>query len=86
MQAFSEAWYHLYYKTCRDAMREHAPNTLYLGSRINHTKNKTVLSICAEYADVVSINFYDYTPDVFDPPEGFNAPVLIGEFHFALWV
>jgi hypothetical protein len=80
--AFSEAWYHKYFKTCRDAMRKHAPNKLYLGSRINHTKNKTVLSICAEYADVVSINFYDYTPDVFKAPEGFNAPVMIGEFHF----
>jgi len=82
MLAFSEAWYHMYFKTCRDAMREYAPNKLYLGSRINHTKNKTALSICAEYADVVSINLYDYTPEVFDPPEGFNAPVLIGEFHF----
>lgn len=82
MLAFSEAWYHEYFKTCRDAMRKYAPNKLYLGSRINHTKNKTALSICAEYADVVSINFYDYTPDVFKAPEGFNAPVLIGEFHF----
>ncbi len=82
MLEFSEAWYHEYYKTCRDAMRKHAPDKLYLGSRINHTKNKTVLSICAEYADVVSINLYDYTPDVFSAPEGFDAPVMIGEFHF----
>jgi hypothetical protein len=82
LMEFSEAWYHLYFKTCRAAMRAAAPDKLYLGSRINHTKNKTALSICAEYADVVSINFYDYTPDVFDPPEGFNAPVVIGEFHF----
>ena len=81
MLEFSQAWYHAYYKTCRDAMREHAPNKLYLGSRINHTKNKTVLSVCAEYADVVSINYYDYTPDTFVPPKGFNAPVMIGEFH-----
>ncbi|VGO19763.1 beta-galactosidase [Pontiella sulfatireligans] len=82
MLEFSEAWYHLYFNACRDAMREHAPNKLYLGSRINHTKNKTALSICAEYADVVSINFYDYTPQVFQAPEGFNAPIMIGEFHF----
>jgi hypothetical protein len=82
MLEFSEAWYHTYFKTCRDAMRAGAPDKLYLGSRINHWKNKTVLNICAEYADVVSINLYDYTPDVFQAPEGFNAPVMIGEFHF----
>jgi hypothetical protein len=79
---FSEAWFHEYFKTCRDAMREHAPDKLYLGSRINHWKNEPAVSICAEYADVVSINLYDYTPDVFRAPEGFDAPVMIGEFHF----
>ena len=31
---------------------------------------------------MVSINLYDYTPDVFQAPEGFDAPVMIGEFHF----
>ncbi len=82
MLSFSEAWYHLYFKTCREAMRVGAPDKLYLGSRINHWANKTAVSICAEYADVVSINLYDYTPDVFVPPEGFDAPVMIGEFHF----
>jgi len=79
---FSEAWFHEYYKTCRDAMREHAPDKLYLGSRINHWKNHAALNACAEYADVVSINLYDYTPDVFQAPDGFDAPVMIGEFHF----
>jgi hypothetical protein len=79
---FSEAWYHEYYRACRDAMRAHAPDKLYLGSRINHWSNHTALNICAGYADVVSINLYDYTPDVFTAPEGFNAPVMIGEFHF----
>jgi hypothetical protein len=79
---FSESWFHKYYETCREAMREHAPDKLYLGSRINHWKNHTALSICARYADVVSINLYDYTPNVFRAPEGFNAPVMIGEFHF----
>ncbi|MDF7823923.1 beta-galactosidase [Pontiellaceae bacterium B12227] len=82
MLEFSEAWYHRYFETCRAAMREHAPKKLYLGSRINHTGNHSALSICAEYADVVSINFYDYTPDRFKAPDGFNAPIMIGEFHF----
>jgi hypothetical protein len=82
MLEFSEVWFHEYYKTCRAAMREHAPNKLYLGSRINHWKNHLALNVCAEYADVVSINLYDYTPDMFRAPDGFDAPVLIGEFHF----
>jgi hypothetical protein len=79
---FSEAWYREYFETCRDAVREVAPNKLYLGSRINHLGNQTALSICAETADVVSINLYDYTPEAFIVPDGFNAPVMIGEFHF----
>ncbi|WP_136077668.1 hypothetical protein [Pontiella desulfatans] len=79
---FSEAWYRKYYSICRDAMRAGAPDKLYLGSRINHTENSSALNICSEYADVVSINFYDYTPNRFEPPEGFNAPVIIGEYHF----
>lgn len=82
MLEFSEAWYREYYRTCREAMRANAPDKLYLGSRINHTKNAMALNVCSEYADVVSINFYDYTPDRFKPPEGFNAPVMIGEYHF----
>lgn len=82
MLEFSEAWFLEYYKTCRDAMRKHAPDKLYLGSRINHWENHAALNACAEYADVVSINLYDYTPDVFQAPEGFDAPVMIGEFHF----
>ncbi len=82
MLEFSEAWFREYYKICRDAMREHAPDKLYLGSRINHWKNHTALNACAEYADVVSINLYDYTPDVFRAPDGFDAPIMIGEFHF----
>lgn len=82
LQDLSEMWYRKYFGTCRDAMRELAPHKLYLGSRINHTDNKTALSICAEFADVVSINLYDYTPDVLQVPNGFNAPVMIGEFHF----
>jgi hypothetical protein len=82
LQEFSEAWYREYYSACRDAMREAAPDKLYLGSRINHVGNKTALSICSEFADVVSINLYDYTPDSFSVPGGFNAPIMIGEFHF----
>lgn len=82
MLEFSAAWFDLYYSTCRDAMREHAPDKLYLGSRINHWSNHAALNASAKHCDVVSINLYDYTPDVFRIPDGFNAPVMIGEFHF----
>lgn len=79
---FSRHYYHTYYRICRDAVREAAPGKLYLGDRICFLKNHTALSICAEYADVVSINLYDYTPNILDLPEGFDAPLLVGEFHF----
>lgn len=79
---FSRHYYHTYYRICRDAVREAAPHKLYLGSRIPFLKNKEALSICAEYADVVSINLYDYTTEVLELPPAFDAPILIGEFHF----
>lgn len=82
LQGFGELYLRTYYGTCRDAVRAATPGKLYLGSRINHVKNKTALSVCAEYADVVSVNFYNYTPDALALPQGFDAPVLVGEFHF----
>jgi hypothetical protein len=71
-----------YYQVCRDAMREAAPNKLYLGSRIHTHQNQRLLEICARYADVVSVNCYDYTPDILELPRELNKPVLIGEYHF----
>lgn len=82
IQQFSEQYLRTYYGTCRDAIKEAAPHKLYLGSRINHVGNTTALRVCAEYADVVSINLYEYTPNTFKIPEGWDTPILIGEFHF----
>lgn len=82
LKEFSEYYLRTYYQTCRDAIKAAAPQKLYLGSRINHTQNSTALRICAEYADAVSINLYDYTPDIFKLPAGVDKPVIIGEFHF----
>jgi len=83
LKSLSEDYLMTYYGICRDAVREVAPNKLYLGSRINHFENRSALEICAKFADVVSINLYDYTPDVLEIPEDFDAPMLIGEFHFS---
>lgn len=82
IQRFSEQYLRTYYGTCRDAVKAAAPQKLYLGSRINHVGNTTALRVCAEYADIVSINLYKYTPDTFKIPEGWDKPILIGEFHF----
>lgn len=82
MREFNEVYLREYYSTCRDAVRSETPNKLYLGSRIDKVSNDALISICAEYADVVSVNYYDYTPDFINLPLDFDAPVLIGEFHF----
>lgn len=82
VRTFSEHYYHEYFRICRDAVRQLAPGKLYLGSRINHYRNQTAISISAEYADVVSINLYDYSPYEFRVPEGMDRPIMIGEYHF----
>ena len=82
LRLFSERYLREYFRVCRDAVRQAAPNKLYLGSRINHYRNKMSLAICAEYADAVSINLYDYSPYECRMPDGMDKPVLIGEYHF----
>lgn len=82
MNAFSRLFYEVYFGTVRDVVKSVAPDKLYLGSRMHQHGNQLMLQVCAEFADVVSINVYDYTPYAFNPPEGFDAPVVIGEYHF----
>ncbi len=71
-----------YYALCKAAVKELAPNKLYLGSRMNQYF-KEVFEACAAHADVVSINLYDFSP-VTLPQLDFagDKPILIGEFHF----
>ena len=84
LAAFSERVRDAYFGTCRDVIRRHAPNHLYLGCRFMSETLKTpeVLRSAAKHCDVISMNLY--RPDVaaLAPPEGVDKPLLIGEFHF----
>lgn len=51
-----------YYKTMTEALRKHDPNHLILGSRLFDSSmyNEWTIKACAEYCDVVSVNYYNY--------------------------
>ena len=70
-----------YFRTVRDEMRRFAPNQLYLGCRFAN-RNAMVVAAAARYADVVSMNTYDYTVENLRLPGDIDRPILIGEFHF----
>ena len=72
-----------YFTIIRDALREHAPNQLYLGCRFSTTPEEAVRA-CAEVADVVSANLYydSVPPDKWTGDACLGAPIMIGEFHF----
>lgn len=82
MLAFEEKMYAHYFKTCRDAVKAVAPNTLYLGCRFAW-RNKLVEQVASRYCDVISYNVYSDNITTFSPVKGCeDKPVLIGEFHF----
>ncbi|HTS18451.1 MAG TPA: beta-galactosidase [Verrucomicrobiae bacterium] len=70
-----------YFRLCRQAVRETAPNHLYLGCRFAAV-NAEVVKIAARYCDVLSYNIYRRSVADFSLPSGVDAPVIIGEFHF----
>lgn len=72
-----------YFRTVVEALREYAPHHLYLGCRFAASPAPAVRA-CAEFADVVSFNFYKATlvPEDFDALAPLNKPALIGEFQF----
>ena len=69
-----------YFEVVNTAIKVNAPHHLYLGCRFSGAPDP-VIQAGAEVADVVSFNIYRRAI----PPadfRAFNAPVLIGEFHF----
>ncbi len=71
----------IYFKTCRDAVKEIAPNNLYLGCRFSSVNDRAV-EAAAKYCDVVSYNFYRRDISGFCLPLELDKPVIVGEFHF----
>lgn len=70
-----------YFKVCRDAVKEVAPNNLYLGCRFAWTNDLAVIA-SSKYCDVISYNFYLRSVENIKLPAGIDRPIIIGEFHF----
>ncbi|MBI2302631.1 MAG: hypothetical protein HYU66_27310 [Armatimonadetes bacterium] len=71
-----------YFTTCRDAVRKHAPGTLYLGCRFASWSTEAV-AVAGRLCDVVCFNIYARSPlDRAGTIARIDAPVVIGEFHF----
>lgn len=70
-----------YFRTCRDAVKEVAPNNLYLGCRFAWGNNLAAQA-AAKYCDVISYNLYRREIESFRLPQGIDKPAIVGEFHF----
>ena len=79
--AFYRKTAHTYFRTVRDAVKEVAPQQLYLGCRFAWVNN-VVAEVSADYCDVVSYNLYRYDVAKFRYPGKKDVPLIIGEFHF----
>lgn len=78
---FNRALIHKYYSNIRGEFDRLAPGVLYMGCRFaGYTPD--LVSIGAEYCDVISYNIYHFTLDQVELPEGVDKPIMIGEFHF----
>lgn len=79
--AFNRRIAETYFKTCREAVKQFAPHQLYLGCRFADGSN-TIADIATEFCDVVTYNLNRRAVSGFRMPEGIDASVLIGGFHF----
>jgi hypothetical protein len=70
-----------YFRIVRDAVKEVAPNHLYLGCRFAGG-NAAAMAAAAKYCDVVSVNVYARTVNGFALPVPADVPLIVGEFSF----
>lgn len=80
LDAFSERLVATYFRNVRDAIKEEAPDRLYLGCRFSDL-NPLATRVAARFCDVVSFNRYRRDIRDFEFGVG-DKPVIIGEFHF----
>ncbi len=79
--AFYDRLAEQFFRLCRDAVKEVAPDQLYLGVRFAWVNDRAIRA-SARYCGVVSFNRYAYDLSEFSLPAGIDVPVIIGEFHF----
>ncbi|MHB8897577.1 MAG: beta-agarase [Thermoguttaceae bacterium] len=81
LEAFASRIAQQYFRTCRQAVKAVAPDTMYLGCRFAWVNDRAVRA-AAQFCDVLSFNKYRYTVADLELPQGVDRPVIIGEFHF----
>lgn len=85
LEAFSEKVADTYFIKVRKALKEYAPNHLYLGCRLmGGTVNPIAAMASTRHCDVVSFNIYeqqlaDHFPEL---QKAGDKPYLVGEFHY----
>jgi hypothetical protein len=81
LAAFSTHIAQAYFRTCREVVKQIAPQQLYLGCRFAWV-NDRVVRAAAEYCDVIGYNLYRDSVADFRLPDGVDRAVIVGEFHF----
>jgi hypothetical protein len=72
-----------YFRIVREAVKEVAPNHLYLGCRFaGGFESPAVMSAAAKFCDIVSINMYRRTMVDYRLTIDADVPLLIGEYSF----
>ena len=82
LEAFSSEIAENYFRIIREELKRANPGKLYLGCRWAGGASAFTVKAAAKYCDVISYNVYRTEMSEFKLPEGVDAPVLIGEFHF----
>ena len=82
LKAFTATLVEEYFRRTREALKAFDPGLLYLGCRFAGHARPWVIGPCAKYSDVVSYNLYCDKIDKWRLPQGLDAPVMVGEFHF----
>ena len=70
-----------YFRLCREAVKEVAPNQLYLGCRFAWVNDRAVRA-AARHSEVISFNIYSRSVTSKRLPDGVDKPIMVGEFHF----
>ncbi len=81
LRAFYTKTAETYFSTIRDAVKDVAPDQMYLGCRFAWV-NPLAVAASVPYCDVVSYNLYRRSVADFQLPEDQDVPLIIGEFHF----
>ena len=82
LEAFSAEIADNYFRIIREELKRANPGKLYLGCRWGGGAPAFTVKAAAKYCDIISYNVYRTEMSEFKLPEGVDAPVLIGEFHF----